>query len=369
MRRQATIAPGSQGGRKRCLAAGSVSAVLVLAALVAGVWLLWGRPLMRQTWAVRALTRLGADVHAEDRVCGLFESAIQVGFPAGFAAGETSDHDLLMLQDCPNLLVLDLSGMKLLTDRDLSAIERNQRLGILYLKDTPVTDEGLKHLSNCASLEALYLDNDRITDSGLAYLAGLNLRHISLAGTSVSDLGMARLNAIASLRSVALSRTAVSGIGVASLARKETIENLELAGTRLSDSGLREVGQFHALLSLDLSDTGVSDLGLKSLASLPNLESLSLRRTRVTDSGLKYIAKLENLKSLDLRGTDISDAGLLDLKPLGKLEYLYVKDTRVTQTGIAGMERSVYYVDIRRSASGDSGKAKTKEDTGKGGHR
>jgi hypothetical protein len=65
----------------------------------------------------------------------------------------------------------------------------------LKLRDTHVTDKGLKYASGLARLEKLSLTGSHaITDAGLAYLHGLRrLRDLGIRGTQVTDAGVERL--------------------------------------------------------------------------------------------------------------------------------------------------------------------------------
>ena len=161
-------------GFRRSLAA-TVLAVVVSILAYACVRRVY--PLVKQTRAVKKLSRLGADVTSESSVFGLFESACGVLFPAN----GTSDNDLLALQDCPRLVLLSLNGTRT-TDAGLQNVQGNGSLQTVFLNKTLVTDEGLKWLTACPSLEDLYLDGDKITGTGLRYLRGLKkLEGISLA--------------------------------------------------------------------------------------------------------------------------------------------------------------------------------------------
>ena len=56
------------------------------------------------------------------------------------------------------------------------------------LRDTDVTDAGLKHLKGLSNLAWLNLDRTRITDAGLEHLEGLtNLVFLSLQSPEITD--------------------------------------------------------------------------------------------------------------------------------------------------------------------------------------
>jgi uncharacterized membrane protein len=97
-------------------------------------------------------------------------------------------------------------------------------------------------------------------DAQLQQLAplGSNLRWLDLAGTSVTDAGLARLPAMPNLVRLHLERTAITDSGLAALAGLVNLEYLDLYGTE------------------------VSDAGLETLEKLPKLKRLYIWRTKVT---------------------------------------------------------------------------------------
>lgn len=87
-----------------------------------------------------------------------------------------------------------------------------------------------------------------------------------------------------------------------------------MAGTSLSDNGLAFFARFPAVHTLDASGTRVSDEGLRYLEKAKSLQALSLRNTRVTDAGLEFLKQIKTLKSLDLTGTQATEQGVSRLR-------------------------------------------------------
>jgi len=99
---------------------------------------------------------------------------------------------------------------------------------------------------------------------------------------------------------------------------KPTLASLNLAGTGVSDAGVAALGEYPRLARLNLGRTAVTDDGVASLTSLRELHYLNLYATGVTDRGLVSAASLPALESLYLWGTRVSpQAGALlaALKP------------------------------------------------------
>jgi hypothetical protein len=89
---------------------------------------------------------------------------------------------------------------------------------------------------------------------------------------------------------------------------------LDLAGTRVTDAGLAHLAGLTNLRTLRLEDTQVTDAGLKYLAPLKKLTELDLRGTRVTDAGLEVLAGFPNLQKLLLDKSQATDAGVAKLQ-------------------------------------------------------
>src|SRR4029077_20432923 len=71
-----------------------------------------------------------------------------------------------------NLESLDLS-YSTFGNNAMASLAGMHHLRRLYLRDTSVTDEGLKHIAGLTELEELDLFGLRVTDRGIAYLKEL----------------------------------------------------------------------------------------------------------------------------------------------------------------------------------------------------
>ncbi len=84
---------------------------------------------------------------------------------------------------------------------------------------------------------------------------------------------------------------------------------LNLAGSQVTDGGLAPLAGMPRLTSLHLERTGITDAGLAHLVSLANLEYLNLFGTKVTDAGLETLKALPSLKRLYVWQTGVTAAG------------------------------------------------------------
>ncbi len=94
----------------------------------------------------------------------------------------------------------------------------------------------------------------------------------------------------------------------------EQVYALNLAGTSISDAGLASVGKLKGLVRLHLERTAIGDEGLKHLADLPKLEYLNLYGTQVTDAGLQHLKGLTNLKKLFVWQSGVTAKGAAQLQ-------------------------------------------------------
>jgi hypothetical protein len=85
---------------------------------------------------------------------------------------------------------------------------------------------------------------------------------------------------------------------------------LDLAGTQVTDSGLAHLKAMLNLTRLHLERTGITDAGLTNLTQLTSLEYLDLYGTEVTDAGLETLQSLPKLKQIYLWQTKVTPAAV-----------------------------------------------------------
>ena len=109
----------------------------------------------------------------------------------------------------------------------------------------------------------------------------------SVAGSNFDDASFARLAPIAA-----------------------NLRWLDLAGTAVSDAGLAPLEAMPGLTRLHLERTTITDAGLAHLARLAELEYLNLYGTQVTDAALSHLQPLPRLKQLYLWQTKVTPAAV-----------------------------------------------------------
>ncbi len=267
------------------------------------------------------------------------------------------------LQDLPvmnKLCMLDVT-MSAVTDEGLSYLSGLRNLRVLSLDDTPVTTAGLRHIAGLPNLRSLQLSEcweltddsfqqiaklkslqrlrfwgvDEFTDTNAKHLVGLpNLEELYLERTNITDAGLEYVSRISSLRKLDLWLTKVTDEGLKHLAALEKLESLRLWETPITGTGFAHLTELNNLHSVDLSKTALNDAGLRQVGRLRSLHSLSLLATQITDAGLGHLAEQKELRSLGLSSTNVSDAGLSHLAGLENLQGLGLHKTKVTDAGL-----------------------------------
>lgn len=89
---------------------------------------------------------------------------------------------------------------------------------------------------------------------------------------------------------------------------------LDLAGTAITDEGVASLASFSALRRVELQRTSITDAALTTLADLPDLRVINLHQTAVTDDGIQVLRPHERLQRLYLWDTQVSPTGAANLR-------------------------------------------------------
>lgn len=145
----------------------------------------------------------------------------------------------------------------------LAAVNEQGALALPLAQDTPLVSVDY------------HLQGKAVDDAALAALAPLaqQLTWLNLAGTGVTDAGMAQLEHFPKLTRLHLENTTVGDAGLAHLAKLEHLQYLNLYGTSVSDAGLEHLHTLPNLHKVYLWQTGVTEAGVEALrAAQPELE-------------------------------------------------------------------------------------------------
>jgi Leucine-rich repeat (LRR) protein len=293
---------------------------------------------------------------------------------------------LAVLREFDSLKELDLSGSNI----DDASVQYLPDVDTLNLRETNLTDAGLRHLAGAKRLRELNLMCcGPITGTGLAVLKNCPIEVLYLLGTS-ADVGVENLAELRRLRELrgplpatetalaALSKlgelrvleldadTTIGSSGltplmkltklrelrifklgnaderIAVLSEMKSLRMLSLASAELTDRGLSHISRMRSLEMLDITRTDVTDDGLSLLPNLRGLKELSLEAVQgITDRGMLKLVRLPELEELDLQATRISDASIAVLGQFQHLRRLNVCGTPMTEQGISELRRNL----------------------------
>lgn len=81
-----------------------------------------------------------------------------------------------------------------ITETTLQRLGQLPRIGLLWLDECCIADDGLREVGQLTDLQSLSLSDTNVTDAGLEHLHGLHkLRDLDLTGTNVTDEGVRQL--------------------------------------------------------------------------------------------------------------------------------------------------------------------------------
>lgn len=166
-----------------------------------------------------------------------------------------------------------------------------------------------------------------------AYVHLSDVVELSLAGTQITNAGLAQLQEFHKLRRLDLSNTKISDAGLEQLKKLTRLEHLSIAGTKISPSRLPDLMQALSLSSLDVGHLGLDDqFGWLLRGGSRSLKSISIRGNPISDAGLKaFLAhpsevfanprlnRTEYFEKLDLSGTKIDGSVLAPQLVVGEL--------------------------------------------------
>jgi hypothetical protein len=287
-------------------------------------------------------------------------------------------------------------------DTDLAILTEYTGLQTLILRQTGITDEGVKQLRQLPSLRCLVLDGDDLTDAGVAHLKGMDgLRLLELSGKQITDASVGHLKGLSGLNYLRLRWTAVSDAGLKQLAAVERfqsangLQGLDLVGLNFTDAGLMPLAQLGGLKTLRLYLTKTTDAGLETLQKMSGLTALTvdscgdglsftfamaakrgafvaggagagfsgssrvvgisgaagavslltldgpvvLPTGKVTDAGLAHLKGMTGLKDLEIGSWHVSGAALTALQALTGLQRLRLDSPDIDDAGLKALKK------------------------------
>jgi eukaryotic-like serine/threonine-protein kinase len=226
-------------------------------------------------------------------------------------AAEFNEEELQYLSMLP-LHTLNVSETRL-TTLGLAHVCEIESLAWLVLSGNELTDQDLTELRTLPQLKSLWLNEIPITGTGFLQLQEIPIGVLYLGNSQVDDEGITAIGGLTELGELYLAGTNVTNDGLESITNLKQLRQLNLADTDVTNDGLRHLSSCENLHNLWLHNTNIDDAGLEHLREL-QLSILNIADTKTTDAGLEHLTGLKSLKSLNLRGTEVTPAGVEKLE-------------------------------------------------------
>lgn len=288
-------------------------------ALTAGaVYLIFGRPFLRNISLVRKIEGVDGIVQFEEgiseRLANVFGHNLRRGmapitavcvFP-GPGKEPTVREIVAELQDRQSILGLQLD----LTDEELARLNCPQLSSLNLFQSA--SDAGMAQLQRFPELQSLDLDGCRITDAGLAELRALpNLNRIEITDcTAITDKGLESLAEMVTLEYVRLSNCPrVTDDGLRRLAGLAALKSVTLVRCPLvTDDGLAHLaGSAVQYVDLQLC-AGISGRGFEAFQGA-GLKRVFFHGPMYGDDLIPHLAAVSHVRRIEFYDTSVTPAG------------------------------------------------------------
>ena len=148
----------------------------------------------------------------------------------------------------------------------------------------PLPDAGCPALSRLSNLEELSLVGTNVTDGRPQTGELLELTHLRISGTKITDAGLVHLKHMTKLTVLSIGRNAgVTSDGLVHLASLSMLEKFEMRGVELTADGAEHLNRIPSLRHLELGGVpvggNVSPGTLLSLARLKSVRHIEMYNT------------------------------------------------------------------------------------------
>jgi hypothetical protein len=271
----------------------------------------------------------------------------------GLSESHVTDTGLRYLRAMKKLEIINLSDTAV-SDAGLKELFETQShpaMAELWIRNTKVTDNGLKYVGRSKSLRLVEVGGTAISDAGLEHLAGSGLHKLYLeTNDRITDAGMASVGKINSLCLLGLDSKRITDEGCTHLRGLKHIEQLFLCSDKFTNAAMQAVGGLTPEI-LEIGGRNVNDDGLKFLKGNKKLARLFLARNTISGRGLDDLAALPKL--IDLRLSDFTDEGLEHVGRLEHIEQLTFVRPKFTAAGLAHLKKlKLTFLGLDRTAAG-----------------
>lgn len=227
---------------------------------------------------------------------------------------KTSDRTLLMLRGCN------------LVDKDLLPLKDHKDTVRLDLETNSIDGTGLSVAYTMPNLYKLNVSDNPLTDEGVRTISQLRqVRNIEAKNVTLSGNAIAMFGSMKNLEKLELDNSTFPVKSIVLLGSMPNLLSLSLNDEkRMSDRCIELLKDFPSLKKIDLSNTKVSGEGFVNAARFPKLDTLELKGNTLTERGVQACAQMKNLKELDIRNAIFEVRWLRHLKAAKSLRKIVV---------------------------------------------
>ncbi len=227
---------------------------------------------------------------------------------------KTSDRTLLMLRGCN------------LVDKDLLPLKDHKDTVRLDLETNSIDGTGLSVAYTMPNLYKLNVSDNPLTDEGVRTISQLRqVRNIEAKNVTLSGNAIAMFGSMKNLEKLELDNSTFPVKSIVLLGSMPNLLSLSLNDEkRMSDRCIELLKDFPSLKKIDLSNTKVSGEGFVNAARFPKLDTIELKGNTLTERGVQACAQMKNLKELDIRNAIFEVRWLRHLKAAKSLRKIVV---------------------------------------------
>ncbi len=178
-----------------------------------------------------------------------------------------------------------------------------------------------------------------VTGTGLRYIKDSGISILRIRDSKITDEGMKAISEIKSLTSLNIQSDEMTDLGVSYINSLPKLKGLTLQSDQLTDKSVEEVVKIKTLTILELISPNLTDRCLSGIATLPNLSTLIIVDAKLSSDAGVEISKIPKLDSLTLCGLESISLKSLEALHKCKLNYLKLKDIPLSHEHIELVSR------------------------------
>ncbi|MDX2106125.1 MAG: protein kinase [Candidatus Melainabacteria bacterium] len=229
-----------------------------------------------------------------------------------------------------NLTHLVISEVPL-TEEGMRYLSQIKTLKSLEFISLDVSSNGLEHLKELRNLETLHLNCPKISEQNLCSIATLpNVANLEITGAIISSKGLIHLCAMKSLHTLALLNCTITSDAVG-LAPGHNLTELDFNQSTGINSKIYEAFRKSNISILGLENQIFGPDEFRAIAMIPKLSHMNLSATTFKPKDLELLVPAANLRSLKLNRLQETPDSLFDAVKKLKLLALHFDETPITE--------------------------------------